>query len=182
MEILKSKINLEPSILNDKEKELFYQVIHNNKDVFSMWDEIGTCPQIQVHLKLRDETPFFVRPYPIREEQKQVVKREMDRLVRLGIIKKGLTGYSSPVLLVKRKQQNLYHVCTDFRVLNDRLVHINHAFPLVWDCIEAIGKSDWSYECTWFERCLPYSQTYNKSQKFVALHLTMVHQHIFIWD
>ena len=104
------------SILNDKEKELFYQVIHNNKDVFNMQDEIGTCPQIQVYLKLRGETPFFVRPYPIREEQKQVVKREMDRLVRLGIIKKGLTGYSSPVLLVKRKQQNFYHFCTDFRV------------------------------------------------------------------
>ena len=50
MEVLKSKINLEPSILNDKEKELFYQVVHNNKDVFSMQDEIGTCPQIQVHL------------------------------------------------------------------------------------------------------------------------------------
>ena len=65
----------------------------------------------------------------------------MDHLVNLGIIKKGLTGYSSPVLLVKRKQQNIFRVCTDFRVLNDRLVHINHAFPLVRDCIEAISKS-----------------------------------------
>ena len=65
----------------------------------------------------------------------------MDHLVNLGIIKKGLTGYSSPVLLVKRKQQNLFRVCTDFRVLNDRLVCINHAFPLVRDCIEVIGKS-----------------------------------------
>ena len=52
-----------------------------------MQDEIGTCPQIQVHLKLHDETPFFIRPYPIREEQKSIVKREMDCLVNLGIIK-----------------------------------------------------------------------------------------------
>ena len=83
-----------------------------------------------------------MRPYPIGEEQKSTVKQEMDRLVNLGIIKKGLTGHSSPVLLVKRKQQNLFRVCTDFRVLNDRLVHINHAFPLVRDCVEAIGKSN----------------------------------------
>ena len=69
IEILNVKINLEASILNEKEKELFYQVIHSNKDVFSVQDEIGTCPQIQVYLKLRYETPFFVRPYPIREEQ-----------------------------------------------------------------------------------------------------------------
>ena len=65
----------------------------------------------------------------------------MDRLEKLGIIEKGLTGYSSPVLLVKRKQQNLYRVVTDFRVLNERLVQINHAFPLVQDCLDAIGNS-----------------------------------------
>ena len=50
-------------------------------------------------------------------------------------------GYSSPVLLVKRKQQNLYRVVTDFRVLNERLVRVNHAFPIVHDCLEAIGTS-----------------------------------------
>ena len=55
----------------------------------------------------------------------------MDRLEWLGIIRKALTGYSSPVLLVKRKQQNLYRVVTDFRVLNERLVRVNHAFPIV---------------------------------------------------
>ena len=134
MEILKLKVKLDNSILDKEQKENFYNIIHQNRNVFSMQDEIGTCPQIQVHLKLCDETPFFVRPYPIREEQKSIVKPEMDRLVNLGIIKKGLTGYSSPVLLVKRNQQNLFRVCTNFRVLNDRLVHINHAFSLVIDC------------------------------------------------
>ena len=44
----------------------------------------------------------------MREEQKKVVQKEMNRLKHLGIIRKGLTGYSSPVVLVKRKNQNLY--------------------------------------------------------------------------
>ena len=91
--------------------------------------------------KLRDDKPFFVRPYNIREDQKPIIQKEMDRLEKLGIIQKGLTGYSSPVLLVKRKQQNLYRVVTDFRVLNERLVRVNHAFPIVRDCLEAIGAS-----------------------------------------
>ena len=39
-------------------------------------------------LKLKDETPFFV------------IQKEMDRLEHLGILQKGLTGYSSPVVLV----------------------------------------------------------------------------------
>ena len=48
---------------------------------------------------------------------------------------------NSPVLLVKRKQQNLYRVVTDFRVLNERLVCINQTFPLVRDCLDATGNS-----------------------------------------
>ena len=71
-----------------------------------------------------------------------IVQHEMDRLEKLGIIEKDLTGYSSPVLLVKRKQQNLYRVVTDFRVLNERLVQINPAFPSVSDCLDAIGNSE----------------------------------------
>ena len=89
-------MKLNDSILNEKEKEEFLTKVEQFTDVFSFRDEIGTCPFIEVHLKLKDETPFFVRPYPMREEQKKVIQKEMDRLEHLGIICKGLTGYSSP--------------------------------------------------------------------------------------
>ena len=100
-EILQMKLNLKDSVLDEKEKEEF--TVEQFTDVFSLRDEIGTCPFIEVHLKLKDETPFFVRPYLMREEQKKVIQKEMDRLEHLGIIRKGLTGYSSPVVLVKQK-------------------------------------------------------------------------------
>ena len=70
-EILRMKLNLKDSILNEKEKEEFLTKVEQFTDVFSLRDEIGTCPFIEVHLKLKDETPFFVRPYPMREEQKK---------------------------------------------------------------------------------------------------------------
>ena len=38
------------------------------------------------YLKLKNETPFLVRPYPMQEEQKKVIQKEMDRLEHLGII------------------------------------------------------------------------------------------------
>ena len=65
------------------------------------------------------------------EEQKKVIQKEMDRLEHLGIIHKGFIGYSSPVVPVKGKNQNLYRVCSNFRILNEKLLKINHASPLV---------------------------------------------------
>ena len=81
----------------------------------------------------------------MREEQKKVIQKEMDRLEHLGIIHKGLTSYSSLVVLVKQKNQNLYQVCSDFRILNEKLVKINHAFLLVKDCIEQLGRKKCHY-------------------------------------
>ena len=84
--ILRHKLNLEDSLLNDKGKEEFVTKTDHFHDGFSLRDKIGTCPFIEVHLKLEDETPFFVQPYPMREEQKKVILKEMDRLEHLGII------------------------------------------------------------------------------------------------
>ena len=72
----------------------------------------------------------------------------MDRLEHLGIIRKGLTGYSSPVVLVKRKNQNLCRVCSDFQILNEKLLKINNTFPLVRDCIEQLGRKCCHYLST----------------------------------
>ena len=138
------KLNLKDSVLDEKGKEEFLEKVEQFTDLFSLRDEIGTCPFIEVHLKLKDETPFFVRPYLMRE-QKKVIQKEMDRLEHLGIIHKGLTGYSSLVVLVKRKNQNLYQVCSDFCILNEKLVKINHAFLLVRDCIEQLGRKKCHY-------------------------------------
>ena len=139
-EILRMKLNLVDCSLDGKGKEEFLAKTDNFYDVFSLRDEIGTCPFIEVHLKLKDDTPFFVQPYPMCEEQKKVIQKEIDRLKHLGIIQKGLTSYTSLVVLVKWKNQNLYGICSDFRILNEKLLKINRAFPLVRDCIEQLGR------------------------------------------
>ena len=59
-EILQMKLNLADCALDEKGKEDFLAKTHNFHDVFSLRDEIGTCPFIQVNLKLKDKTSFFV--------------------------------------------------------------------------------------------------------------------------
>ena len=113
-EKLRMKLNLTECSLDNKQKEEFLTKLDNFHNVFSLRDDIGTCLFIEVHLKLKDETPFFVRPYPMREEQKEVIQKEIDRFEHLGIIQKGLTAYSPLVVLVKRQNQNLYRVCSGF--------------------------------------------------------------------
>ena len=142
-EILQMKLNLADCALDNKGKEEFLAKTDNFHDVFSLRGEIGTCPFIEVHLKLKDETSFFVGPHPMCEEQKKVIQKEMDRFEHLC-----MTSYNSPVVLVKQKNKNLYRVCSDSQILNEKLLKINHAFPLVRDCIEQLGRKHCHYLST----------------------------------
>ena len=64
-EILRMKLTLTKCSLNNKQKEEILAKLDDFHDVFSLRDKIGTCPFIEVHVKLKDETPFFVTPYPM---------------------------------------------------------------------------------------------------------------------
>ena len=59
-EILRYKLNIKDSLLDDEGKEEFLTKTDDLHDVFSLRDEIGACSFIEVHLKLKHETPFFV--------------------------------------------------------------------------------------------------------------------------
>ena len=111
------------------------------KDTFSLWDEIGLCPNMEVELELNDETPFFIRPFPIKETEKDVVDKEMKKGCMLGILKKGMSSYSSPIMLIPRKLTGIPRIVTDFRHLNSRLVTLQPSIPLVRDVIQILGSS-----------------------------------------
>ena len=68
-EILRLKLNLEDSLLDEKGKEEFLTKIDDFHDVFSLRDEIGTCSFIEVHLKLKDTILCMTLPYERRTKE-----------------------------------------------------------------------------------------------------------------
>ena len=79
-EILDKYINLKDSCLNEKERKQVMEILYEYKDVFSLRDEIGTCPNIEVNIEVTDNSPFFIRPYHVKEEDRAVLDKEMRRL------------------------------------------------------------------------------------------------------
>ena len=113
-EILEKYINLGMSCLNKEEKVEVMNMLYKYKEAFSLRDEIGTCPNIEVEVEVTDRSPFFIRLYHVREEDKVVMGKEMKRLCYIGILKEGFSAYSSSVMLLSRKLTKDKRVVTDF--------------------------------------------------------------------
>ena len=112
------------------------------RDAFSLRDEIGECPNLEADIKVIDESPFFVRPFPISESDKPFMDEQMERLVSLGILSKNSMSHTSPVMLITRKMTKDKRPVVDFRLLNTRILRRNTSIPLMSDALSILGNSE----------------------------------------
>ena len=47
-------------------------MLYKYKDTFSLRDEIGMCPNIEVEIDVTDKSPFLIRLYDVKEEDKNL--------------------------------------------------------------------------------------------------------------
>ena len=76
-EILDKYVNLDNSCLTKIEKEQVRYLLYQYKDAFSLRDEIGLCPNIEIEIDVTDKSLFFIRPFHANEEDKVILDKEM---------------------------------------------------------------------------------------------------------
>ena len=58
-EILDKYVNLQKCCLLVSEKKQVMDMLYKYKDAFSLRDEIGTCPNIELEIDIADKSPFY---------------------------------------------------------------------------------------------------------------------------
>ena len=76
-EILDKYVDLEKSCLSYSEKKQVMDMLYKYKDAFSLRDKIGTCPNIKVEIDVTDRSPFLIRPYHVKEKDKNILDKEI---------------------------------------------------------------------------------------------------------
>ena len=131
--------DLSDSILNNDDRIKFRELFRRYRDVFAFADEqLGKTSLVQHVIDTGDAIPIKQRPYRTSPRCKQEIDRQVGDMLQKGIIRQFVSPWSSPVVLVKKKNGN-FRFCVDLRKVNAVTRKDSFPMPLVSDTLDALN-------------------------------------------
>ncbi|GBL62294.1 Retrovirus-related Pol polyprotein from transposon 297 [Araneus ventricosus] len=130
-------------ILNEEQRTTVRKLLNDFQNLFSICDaDVGRCNMTQHRINTGDHPP--IKQYPRRlplarkEEADHLVKEIVDN----GIIEESSGPWSSPIVLVKKKDGST-RFCVDYRKLNEITKKDSYPLPRIDDTLDALNGSHW---------------------------------------
>ena len=120
--------------LNDKQQQELLEVLRANEKMFD--GTLGIYPHKKFHIDIDpDAKPVFSRPYPIPRIHLSTFKKELDHLVKLGVLVPQMESeWASPTFITPKKDGRVRWV-SDLRQLNRVIKRKQYPLPVITDIL-----------------------------------------------
>lgn len=125
------------------ETKEFYNLVTQFSDVFQIPTKLLPARFTDHHIPIDPmAAPVSVRPYRYGQTQKDEMERLVAEMLEAGIIQPSSGPYSSPVLLVGKKDGS-WRFCVDYRELNKIIVPNKYPIPVIQEMLDELQGASW---------------------------------------
>ncbi|UYV75275.1 K02A2.6-like [Cordylochernes scorpioides] len=141
--IRQTKLELDLKDLSEEEARNARAFLKKNQDVFSSGDgNLGRTDLVRHRINTGDARPIRQSPRRLPMAKQEEVTGLLRKMKRDGIIEESNGPWSSPVVLVTKKDGTT-RFCVDYRRLNDITKKDSYPLPRIDDTLTTLAVSSW---------------------------------------
>jgi hypothetical protein len=119
------------------------QLISQFTDVFAEPKELPPRRACDHRIPLMEGAqPVNLRAYRHKPELKSEIERQVAELLQSGIIQRSTSQFSSPALLVKKKD-GTWRLCVDYSTLNSMTIISRYPVPIIDELLDELAGARW---------------------------------------
>ena len=120
--------------LTEEQQQMLLEVLTKHEELFD--GTLGNWKDVQYDIELRQGAePYHARAFPIPRIHTQTLKNEVERLCRLGVLKKvNRSEWAAPTFIIPKKDGTVRFI-SDFRELNKRIKRKPFPMPKIQDML-----------------------------------------------
>ena len=127
---------------NDNQESRLAGLLTKFSDVFSVDnDDVGNTKLVEHSIPVLDGTrPIRQPPHRLGPHKEEEAERQVNKLLEKGLIEPASGAWSSPVVLVKKKDDS-WRFCIDYRRVNTVTIQDAYPLPRIDDSLDALAGS-----------------------------------------
>lgn len=135
--------------LNDEETKALKQTISKYKNVFYVDETVplSFTNMIKHEIKTKDDIPIYTKSYRYPFVHRTEIQRQIQDMLRKGIIRHSISPWSSPIWVVPKKLdasgRQKWRLVIDYRKLNDKTINDKYPLPNITDILDKLGRSQY---------------------------------------
>ncbi|GFV10083.1 hypothetical protein TNCV_3660351 [Trichonephila clavipes] len=124
--------------LHDKQMDRLRELLNKYSKCFS--NNPGLTNLVEHEIQLVSDQPVRTKPYRMSHRQNEILKNEINRMLKLGIIEVGESDYMSPMILVEIAGKEP-RPCIDYRKLNGIIRTEYFPLPNIEERVEKVSAA-----------------------------------------
>ncbi|MFM7683964.1 MAG: RNase H-like domain-containing protein [Bacteroidota bacterium] len=123
------KIEFITPCLNESENFELNKIVEKNRKAFAyeIEDLDKACNVKNFEIITTAETPIYQHPYRKSEKEREIINKEIEKMLKANIIRESNSPWSAPCIIVP-KNDGSKRLCIDYRKLNK--ITVKNVFPL----------------------------------------------------
>jgi hypothetical protein len=124
-------------------KQRYVDILYKHQKAISAYKyDLGLAANFKHRIHFKDSNPVYRKQFNIPEAHQNFIKQSLDEWLKLGVVKRAISIYTSAIFCVPKKQGQGLIVVQDFPELNNHSYIDKYSMKEITECIGDIEQAN----------------------------------------